>query len=315
VCVCQSGAASLPSRPRATQPTGATLDRRPTAPKTRREERRTRRLAERDAERERARRKASRPAWQDPTVLVTGAALVVGVLLFVLLVVRPGSSSGVPGSSDNPLGLVKPSSEIPAGLANGRSLGKADAPVTIDVWADFQCPFCGQFVRTVEPQIITNDVAKGTVRLVAHDFTFLGAGNNPDESTDAAIAARCADQQGHFWDYYETLFWNQAATENSGAFTQDRLLAMADLLGLDHARFQACLGDQSLRTAVVTETAAGRTAGVASTPTLFINGHAEVGLKDYPTIAGLIAAAAPSASPTGSGAAPTAPATGGSAAP
>jgi protein-disulfide isomerase len=290
------------------------LDRRPPAPKTRREERRTRRLAEREAERERARRKQSRPAWQDPTLLITGAALILGLALFVLLVVRPGSSGGTPSSSGNPLGLVKPIIEIPAGLADGRAVGKADAPVTIDVWADFQCPFCGEFARTVEPQIIKNEVAKGTVRLVAHDFTFIGAGQNPDESTDASVAARCADRQGKFWDYYETLFWNQGETENSGAYTQDRLLAMADLLGLDRAAFQTCLADPTLRTAVVTETAQGRAAGVASTPTSFINGKAVVGLKDYETISALIAAAAPSGAPAGSGAS-AAPSKGASAAP
>ncbi len=120
-------------------------------------------------------------------------------------------------------------------------------------------------------------------------------------STDAAIAARCADRQGRFWDYYEVLFWNQGLTENSGAFTRERLLAMADLLALDHDTFQACLSDQTLRTAVVLETADGRTAGVASTPTLFINGTKVTGLKDYSTVAALIAAAAPSAAPAGSG--------------
>ncbi len=312
--VCQSGTASLPSRPlvpicRQETP----LDRRPPAPKTRREERRTRRLAERDAERERARRKQSRPAWQDPTLLITGAALIFGLALFVLLVVRPGSSGG-PSSSGNPLGLVKPIVEIPAGLANGRSVGKADAPVAVDVWADYQCPYCGQFARTVEPDIIKNEVAKGTVRLVAHDFTFVGAGYNPDESTDAAVAARCADRQGKFWDYYETLFWNQGETENSGAYTQERLLAMADLLGLDRAAFQTCQADPTLRTAIVTETAQGRAEGVASTPTSFINGKAVVGLKDYATMAALIAAAAPSGAPAGSGAS-AAPSTGASAAP
>lgn len=291
------------------------LDRRPPAPKTRREERRSRRLAERDAERERARRKASRPVWQDPTILISAAALVVGLLLFVLLVVRPGSPSGAPTSPDNPFGFVRSTVEIPAGLANGRSVGKADAPVTIDVWADFQCPFCGQFAGTVEPQIIKNEVAKGTVRLVAHDFTFIGAGHSPDESTDASVAARCADRQGQFWPYYETLFLNQGATENGGAFNRDRLLGMADLLGLDHATFQSCLADQSLRAAIVTETAAGSAAGVQSTPTLFINGQMVVGLKDYPTMQALIAAAAPSASPAGSGAGTQAPSAGGSAAP
>lgn len=290
------------------------LDRRPPTQKTRREERRSRRLAERDAERERVRRKASRPAWQDPTFLVTGAALILGLALFVLLVVRPGSNSGAPTSSDNPLGLVKPVVEIPAGLANGRSVGKADAPVTVDVWADYQCPYCGQFARTVEPEIIKNEVAKGTVRLVVHDFVFVGSGHNPDELMDASIAARCADRQGKFWEYYETLFWNQGQTENNGAYSQDRLLAMADLLGLDRTAFESCQADQTLRTAIVTETADGGKLGVASTPTSFINGKAVVGLKDYATMSALIAAAAPSVAPAGSGAS-AAPSTGTSAAP
>lgn len=292
------------------------LDRPPPAPKTRREERRARRIAEREAERDRARRKASRPAWQDPTLLITGAALVVGLVLFVLLVVRPGSSSGGPTSSGNPFGLVKPGVVIPAGLADGRALGKADAPVKVDVWADFQCPFCAQFALTVEPQVITNLVAKGTVRLVAHDFSFIGAGRNPDESTDAAVAARCADRQGHFWDYYLTLFTNQGATENGGAYTRERLLSMADLIGLDHAGFQTCQADNTVRGAVVTETGQGSAAGVVSTPWVFINGKAVTGPRDYATIATLIAAAARSGSPASSSAPGSAsPSAGGSAAP
>jgi protein-disulfide isomerase len=280
---------------------GSPLDRRPPAPKTRREERRARRIAEREADRERARRKAARPVWQDPTTLITAAAVVVGLVLFVLLVVRPGSSSGQPLSSDNPYGLVKSGVAIPAGLADGRAFGKADAPVTVDVWADFQCPYCAQFALTVEPQIVTNLVAKGTVRLVAHDFTFIGSGRNPDESTDAAVAARCAERQGHFWDFYYTLFSNQGATENGGAFTRLRLLAMADLLGLDHAAFQTCLDDSTVRGAVVTETGQGSKLGVTSTPTSIINGKLVLGLKDYATMASLIAAAAPSAAPASTG--------------
>ena len=233
-----------------------------------------------------------------------GGALVVGLLLFVLLVVRPfgGANPAVPASSDNPYGLVKPSVTIPAAAVNGRTLGKVDAPVTIDVWADFQCPFCGQFARTVEPQIIANFVDTGIVNLVAHDFTFLGAGHDPDESVDAAVAARCAEQQGRFWDYYMTLYWNQGATENGGAFARPRLLAMASLLGLNQATFQACLDDQTVRAAVAAEKAQGQAAGVSGTPTSFINGTKVQGFKDYPTMAALITAAVPSASPTRTGA-------------
>jgi protein-disulfide isomerase len=223
----------------------------------------------------------------------------VGLLVFVLLVVRPFASSTPtsPASSDNPLGLVRPSVTIPAAMVNGRTLGKADAPVTMDVWADFQCPFCGQFARTVEPQIIANFVDKGIVKLVAHDFTFLGTGHDPDESVDAAVAARCAEQQGRFWDFYMTLYWNQGTAENSGAFTRPRLLAMAALLGLDSTTFQTCLDDQTVRASVIAEKAQGGAAGVSGTPTSFINGTKVQGFKDYPTIAALITAAAPSASP------------------
>ena len=292
-------------------PGGSPLDRRPPASaKTRREERRARRLAERDADRERTRRKATRPPWQDPTALITAGALVVGLVLVILLVVRPGSSSDQPSGSGNPSGLIKPDVTFPTALANGRSIGKADAPVTLDVWADFQCPFCGQFARTVEPQIVTNLVTKGTVRLVAHDFSFIGARQDPDESTQAAVAARCADKQGKFWDYYELLFWNQGTTENGGAFAPPRLIAMADLLGLDQAAFSACRSDPTMATAVATETAAGVKAGVTSTPTTFINGSPVVGLKDYAAMASLIEAAAAKASPGAgapSGSAPSSP--------
>ena len=299
--VCQFGTASLPSGAHLFR-RRITLDRRPPPAKTRREERRARRIADRQADRERTRRKATRPVWQDPTALITAAALVAGLVLVVLLVVRPFSSPAAPVTSANPFGLVKPDVTIPTAMVNGRTLGKVDAPVTMDVWADFQCPFCGQFARTVEPQIITNFVAKGIVKLVAHDFTFLGTGNDPDESVDAAVAARCADRQGRFWDYYMTLYFNQGTTENGGAFARPRLLAMADLLGLDHAAFEACLDDQSVRAAVISEKAQGVAAGVTGTPTSFINGKPAQGFKDYPTIAALIVAAAPSGAPAGSGA-------------
>jgi protein-disulfide isomerase len=205
---------------------------------------------------------------------------------------------------------VTPPVTIPAGLANGRSLGKADAPVTMDVWADFQCPVCGRFVTTVEPQIITNLVANGSVRIVAHDFSFIGNGQDPDESTDAAVAARCADRQSRFWDYYEMLFWNQAP-ENSGGFSRDRLLGMANRLGLDSGAFLTCLTDQSLVAAVTAETVAGAKAGVSATPTIFVNGKPEVGLKDYATYAALIASAAAVATP-GPGGSPTSAAPGSS---
>jgi len=246
-------------------------------------------------------------------VLVTGAAVLVGLVLFVLLVVRPGPTA-TPGTSGNPYGFVKPDTTIPTNLVNGRTIGKADAPVEMDVWADFQCPYCSQFARLIEPQVIANQVASGQVKLVAHDFTFIGDGHDPNESLLASVAARCAEKQGAFWQFYQLLFWNQGSTENNGTFTQDRLLGMADFLGLDHDAFQTCQADSSLVTAIQQETNQGVAMGIQSTPTSFINGTMVLGLKDFPTISGLIDAAAASASPAAGSPAGSSPGTSPSAA-
>src|SRR5581483_10344578 len=77
---------------------------------------------------------------------------------------------------------------------NGHTRGDANAPVTIEEWADFQCPACGIFARQTEPQLLATYVAKGQVKIVFHHFAFLGA-----ESNWAAEAAECAGEQGKFF--------------------------------------------------------------------------------------------------------------------
>jgi protein-disulfide isomerase len=285
--VCASVARSVPSW---------TVGRRSkNVPAARRERRLAQRAADRQTERERVARRRSTPAWQTRVAIVTGGAIVVAIVA-LLLIARPWTGTSPAASGDLPLGLVRPPVTIPAGLADGRSLGSAGAPVTVDVWADFQCPVCGRLAREVEPSVVTEFVEKGIVRLVAHDFAFLGSGHSPDESLAAAAAARCAEQQGRYWDYANFLFWNQDG-ENNGAFRQERLLAVADAVGLDRSSFEACLNDASARGAVQTETAQGAALGINSTPTLFVNGQKMVRLPTYEQLATAIRQAAGSATP------------------
>jgi len=226
---------------------------------------------------------------------VTGGAIVVAIAA-LLLVVRPWAGSSQAGSGDLPLGLIRPSATVPAGLADGKALGRTGAPVTIDVWADFQCPICGRLAREVEPRLVADFVEKGMVRLVAHDFAFLGSGHTPDESLLAATAARCAVVEGRYWEYANFLFWNQDG-ENKGAFRQERLLAIADAVGLNRTAFEACMKDTSVRFGVQQETAEGAALGINSTPTLFVNGQKMVGLPTYEQLAAAITQAAGSATP------------------
>jgi protein-disulfide isomerase len=275
-----------------------TLSRTP-ATTPRRATRRAERIAERRADRDRARR-GPRPAWRAPIGFVTIAGLVVGALILAVVVLVPRGSSSTTG-------IVEPSTVIPADLQDGTALGRADAPVTVDEYVDFQCPYCGQLVRTLQPRIVSDFVATGKVRLVAHDLAFLGQARTPDESTDAAVAAACAARQGKYWPYRDYLFANQLATENSGAFSRDRLEAIAEAVGLDRSAFDRCFDDPAIRAQVAADTNAAFGKGINQTPTLYFNGKAYVGVPTYDQFAALVAQAAGPASPAPSPAASSAP--------
>jgi len=176
---------------------------------------------------------------------------------------------------------------VPAGLASdGFAIGRADAPVTLDMFEDFQCPACQRWSTDVFPRLAANEVAAGTVRLVFHDMAFLGA-----ESTEAGLAAYAAAQQGRFWDMWATIYANQGA-ENSGALGHDRLLAMATGLGLDLPRFEADWTSAAARSSLDMSRADALAAGVSSTPTLMLKGQLLVGVQPYAQLAAQISAAA-----------------------
>ncbi len=259
--------------------------------------RRERRAAER-LERRSARRPASsRSPWSSPALLATLGAVVVGLALIGLAVLSGGSPSG----TDD---LNPPANPLPSGLVvDGATLGPVDAPVTIEVWADFQCPACGHFARETEPQLIRTFVAAGQVRLVHRDFAFLGRGRSYDESVEAAAAARCAARQGRFWEYEAWLFANQQG-ENEGAFRRDRLAAIAGRIGLDEATWTSCLDEGTEQAAVRAETEQGAAAGITSTPTIVVNGAPFVGALPYEQLATMIRGLLP-ASPSPSGPSPS----------
>lgn len=96
-------------------------------------------------------------------------------------------------------------------------MGDPNAKVTYIEFADFQCPFCGQFFTQTEPQLISDYVKTGKVKFAFRNFAFLG----PDSNTSAE-GAYCANDQGKFWDYHNFLYSHQAA-EGSGQFSLKNL--------------------------------------------------------------------------------------------
>ena len=260
--------------------------------------RRERRAEQRSSQRVQA-HTSRRPLWRSPIVTITVGALIIGMLIVAYaLLTQPKTSTD---------SLTPPAVAVPAGLADGRTLGAAQAPVTIDVWADFQCPACGNLARRVEPPLISQYVSTGMARIVYHDAAFQGQKVSKawDESVESAAAARCAADQGLFWEMHDWLFANQG--ENVGAFAPDRLRSIAQAAGLDMAAYDTCMASPTYAGLVRKETGQATDKGINQTPTLFINGTYYTGAMSVTGIGDAIVAAAGGASPApiGASAAPT----------
>jgi protein-disulfide isomerase len=211
----------------------------------------TRAQKRREARREQQPRRRS--GGITPTQLLVAA--VVAVLGVVGLIWIGNANSGAPAST------------VPPQIVQaGHTRGVANAPVTIEEWADFQCPACGQFARITEPQLLASYVTKGQVRIVFHHFAFIGA-----ESSWAAEASECASEQGKFWEFHDKLFASQAG-ENRGAFSKENLKRFGSDLGLGQG-FAACVDSGRYAQTVRDDTKVGEGRGVQATPTLFVNGR------------------------------------------
>jgi protein-disulfide isomerase len=157
---------------------------------------------------------------------------------------------------------------IPAGATgqdNGIVVGKATAPVTVDFYEDFQCPVCRQFETTTGPTV-NSLIDSGKIKAVYHMMSFIG----PD-SVRAANAGAAGSDAGKFKPYHDVLFANQPA-ENSGGFSNDRLIQLGAQVGLTSTEFTNAVksGKFDGYVAKVEDNASKR--GVTGTPTVMVNG-------------------------------------------
>jgi protein-disulfide isomerase len=159
--------------------------------------------------------------------------------------------------------------------AEGPSKGSPDAPITIVEFSDYECSYCGSAEATVKRVL---DAYPGKVRVVYRDFPLFIHPNAPK----AAEAAHCAGEQQRYWDMHDLLFANQTALK------VDDLKAGARKLGLDAARFDACL--DSGRTAGIVEVnrKAAEALGLDGTPTFFVDGRPYVGGRSFETFQEII---------------------------
>lgn len=154
------------------------------------------------------------------------------------------------------------------GLANGKSLGSADAPVTIIEFAEAQCGVCQDYALTTEKQLIERYVATGKVRLVFKHFVVFG-----DESMQAAAAAEAAAEQNKFWEYRGLLMAVGASPKVEGDLSEATLRSLAEQVGLDMDAFNAAFLSEKSQANVARDAEEGAQLQVWGTPTFFINGE------------------------------------------
>lgn len=140
------------------------------------------------------------------------------------------------------------------------SVGPENAPVVLVEFSDFECPYCGGFVSTLER---VKDTYGDRVRLVYRQFPLTQIHAN---AMTAAAASLCAQEQGKFWELHDAMF------------AQQQRLTVADLqqtartLGLDGDAFDACLASGRHIAAIEADMQLGQRLGVSGTPAMFVNG-------------------------------------------
>jgi protein-disulfide isomerase len=153
-----------------------------------------------------------------------------------------------------------PTERVKVKLPSTLYLGKADAPVTLVEVTDYQCPYCNRFDRDTLPELVKKYVDTGKVKLIPLDFPL----DFHKNAMKAAMATRCAADQGKFWQMREALLKEPKAVEG-GNFA-----AMAKEVGLDDTQFQACMDGQKHAGAIKAMMDAARSAGISGTPSFII---------------------------------------------
>ena len=196
--------------------------------------------------------------------LALGVIAVIGIAGLAFALLRAGADTAtapveVPGA-DDPQALVA--------AARGVRLGSADAPVTIIEFGDYQCPGCGVFASRVKPVLKQRYIDSGQAQFIYYDFPLVSIHAN---AFLAARAARCAEDQGKFWEYHDLVFARQSdwSTERNA---EETFIELGSLVGLDQETFEDCVRSDAHAELVSANSALGDKLGVASTPTLFVNG-------------------------------------------
>lgn len=160
------------------------------------------------------------------------------------------------------------------------TIGDENAPVTMVEFTDYQCPFCARHFTDTHPQIMSEYVDTGKVKIVYRDQALSFHPN----ANSAAQAVRCAAEQDGAEAMHDVLFENQEAWSNlSGEAVVAKYAELATGAGLNGNTLQSCVSSEKYKEAVDADSALANRVGAGGTPTFFIEGKPIVGAYPFDT--------------------------------
>lgn len=177
-----------------------------------------------------------------------------------------------------------------SGPAQGYTIGKADAPVKIIEFADFECPGCGNFATVTEPDVRKRIIEPGLANLTFYDFPLPQHKN----SQSAHNAAACAADQGKFWEMHDRIYnaqdqWNTQATDNPKPF----FAKFAEDIGLNTSEWEKCYDSRKHQGRILANIAEGEKRQVGQTPTFIVGSKLYPGALPYDQIKAIVDSATP----------------------
>jgi len=153
------------------------------------------------------------------------------------------------------------------------SKGNANAKVVITEYSDYECQFCAMFAMQTLPQLQNDYIETGKVRFVFKDYPI----QNHEFAQKASEATYCAGEQKEdlFWQMHVDLFSDQKS------ISRENLTELAKKYEMNVQAFDACLDSDRYKNLVLRNKSEGKSRGVTSTPTIFINDTKLLGVQPY----------------------------------
>jgi len=195
----------------------------------------------------------------------------------------PDAAQNTPSGTETTVGEVTvvrlDAAKVPAPLSSNPSRGPADAPVTVQLFSDFECPFCARALPSIAE---LERKFQGLVRIVWRNYP-LPFHNHARLAARAALEAQAQRGDAAFWRMHDRIY------ERAESGLDEQVLdALARDLGLDISRFQAAVKDERHDAAIDRDVSAGDAVGIEGTPAFLVNDYYLMGLQPPGTLEAVV---------------------------